>query len=48
MPTGLGEAGLDREKIPKLAADAMLDHCHKFNPRPCSEQDMLNLLQASF
>ena len=48
MPTGLGAAGLDREKIPKLAADAMLDHCHKFNPRPCSEQDMLNLLQEAF
>ena len=48
IPTGLGAAGLDREKVPKLAADAMLDHCHKFNPRPCSEQDMLNLLQDSF
>ncbi len=48
IPTGLGEAGLDREKMPKLAADAMLDHCHKFNPRPCSEQDMLNLLQEAF
>lgn len=48
MPTGLSEAGLNREKIPKLAADAMLDHCHKFNPRPCSEQDMLNLLQDAF
>ena len=48
MPTRLGAAGLDREKIPKLAADAMLDHCHKFNPKPCSEQDMLNLLQAAF
>ena len=48
IPTGLGAAGLDRENIPKLAADAMLDHCHKFNPRPCSEQDMLNLLQEAF
>ncbi|MDE0681386.1 MAG: iron-containing alcohol dehydrogenase, partial [Candidatus Poribacteria bacterium] len=33
MPTGLGDAGLDEKKIPKLGADAMLDHCHKFNPR---------------
>ena len=48
MPTGLGSAGLDREKIPKLAADSMLDHCHKFNPRQCSEQDMLHLLETSF
>ena len=48
MPTGLGAAGLDREKLPKLAADSMLDHCHKFNPRQCSEQDMLHLLEAAF
>ena len=48
MPTGLGEAGLDREKIPKLAADAMLDHCYKLNPRQCTEQDMLHLLEAAF
>lgn len=48
MPTGLGDAGLDRDKIPKLAADSMLDHCHKLNPRPCTEQDMLNLLEAAF
>lgn len=48
MPTGLGEAGLDREKLPKLATDSMLDHCHKLNPRPCTEEDMLNLLKASF
>lgn len=48
MPAGLGAAGLDRKKIPKLAADSMLDHCHKFNPRQCSEQDMLHLLEAAF
>jgi alcohol dehydrogenase class IV len=48
MPVGLGAAGLDRGKIPKLAADAMLDHCHKFNPRKCTEKDMLALFEASF
>ncbi len=48
IPNGLGEAGLDREKIPKLAADAMLDHCHKFNPRQCTQKDMENLLEAAF
>ena len=48
MPAGLGAAGLDRQKIPKLAADAMLDHCHKFNPRECTEADMLALFQAAF
>lgn len=48
MPTGLGAAGLERNKIPKLAADSMLDHCHKFNPRKCTEEDMLRLLEESF
>ena len=48
MPTGLGAAGLDREKIPKLGADAMLDHCHKFNPRACTEEDMVALFEAAF
>ena len=48
MPAGLGAAGLDRKKIPKLAADAMLDHCHKFNPRVCTEADMNALFQAAF
>ena len=48
IPAGLGDAGLDRNKIPKLAADSMLDHCHKLNPRQCSEQDMLYLLEEAF
>ena len=48
IPAGLGEMGLDREKIPKLAADAMLDHCYKFNPRHCTQQDMLHLLEEAF
>lgn len=48
MPIGLGDAGLDKKKIPKLGADAMLDHCHKFNPRACTEADMVALFQAAF
>ena len=48
MPTGLGDAGLEQGKIPKLGADAMLDHCHKFNPRVCTEADMVALFEAAF
>ncbi len=48
MPAGLGAAGLDRRKIPKLGADALLDHCHKFNPRACTEADMVALFEAAF
>ena len=48
MPKGLGDAGLEEKKIPKLGADAMLDHCHKFNPRVCTEKDMVALFEAAF
>ena len=48
IPKGLGIAGLKWERIPKIAKDAMLDHCHKFNPRPCSEVDMSDLFKAAF
>ena len=48
MPTGLGDAGLKQEHIPKLAKDAMLDHCYKVNPRPCNEADMKHLYEVAF
>ena len=49
MPTGLGAAGLDREKMPKLALlIPCLTPAINFNPRQCTEQDMLHLLEASF
>ena len=48
IPKGLGIAGLKWGRIPKVAKDAMLDHCYKFNPRPCTETDMQNLFEASF
>ncbi len=48
IPKGLGIAGLKWQRIPKIAKDAMLDHCHKFNPRPCTESDMQDLFEASF
>ena len=48
IPKGLGIAGLKWERIPKIAKDAMLDHCYKFNPRPCTETDMQDLFEAAF
>ena len=48
IPKGLGIAGLKWERIPKIAKDAMLDHCYKFNPRPCTEADMRDLFEAAF
>jgi alcohol dehydrogenase class IV len=49
IPRRLGEIdGLSRERIPEYARLAMLDHCHKTNPRPCSAQDMENLLDRAW
>ncbi len=48
IPKGLGIAGLKWDRIPKIAKDAMLDHCHKFNPRSCTEADMSDLFKAAF
>lgn len=45
----LGEIdGLDRRKIPIYADLAMRDHCHRTNPRPCSRDDMIQLLDAAW
>ena len=48
IPDRLGMAGLKRERIPKVASDAMLDHCYQFNPRPCNEADMQRLYEVAF
>ena len=48
IPKGLGIAGLKWERIPKIAKDAMLDHCYKSNPRPCTEADMQDMFEAAF
>jgi len=48
MPAGLMAAGVEWECIPELAKDAMLDHCHRCNPRPCTEKNMRQLFEAAF
>jgi 4-hydroxybutyrate dehydrogenase len=45
LPERLGELeGLDRARIPHYAHLAMLDHCHRTNPRSCAQGDMEALL----
>ena len=40
LPRRLGELdGLSRDRIPDYARLAMLDHCHRTNPRPCTQAD---------
>jgi alcohol dehydrogenase class IV len=49
LPKRLGElAGLCRERIPEYARLALLDHCHKTNPRPCTQPDLERLLDEAW
>ncbi|UQA56638.1 iron-containing alcohol dehydrogenase [Polyangium aurulentum] len=48
LVSGLGEAGVPRESIDKLADLAFEDACHGSNPRPCSRDDLRALYEASF
>lgn len=49
LPRRLGEVeGLSRDRIAEYARLAMLDHCHRTNPRPCSHVDMEELLDRAW
>jgi 1-propanol dehydrogenase len=43
----LAEWGVTEEDIGVMAPNAMLDHCHARNPRPCTEEDMAALFRAA-
>ncbi len=43
----LGEWGVTDEDVAVMARNAMLDHCHPRNPRPCSKEDMVGLYRAA-
>ena len=47
LPRRLGQVeGLRRDRIAEYARLAMLDHCHRTNPRPCTQADMEGLLDG--
>jgi alcohol dehydrogenase class IV len=49
LPQRLGELpDLDRSRIPEYARLAMLDHCHRTNPRPCHPADLEDLLDRAW
>jgi lactaldehyde reductase len=48
LPSRLSEVGILKVQIPQIAANAMMDHCHKTNPKPCQESDMLYILEQAF
>ncbi len=39
--------GLRHEQIPGYARLALLDHCHRTNPRPCTQADLEDLLDRA-
>ena len=49
LPQRLGAIdGLRRDQIAEYAHLAMLDHCHRTNPRPCTQADMEELLERAW
>ena len=47
IPSRLREANVTAEMIPDLARQAIADQCHLTNPRPCTEEDMIDLYQQA-
>jgi 4-hydroxybutyrate dehydrogenase len=49
LPRRLGAVeGLDRRRIPEYARLALLDHCHRTNPRPCTQADLEQVLDQAW
>ena len=49
LPRRLGDVpGLERHRIPEYARLAMLDHCHRTNPRPCSASELEGVLDRAW
>lgn len=47
LPSGLEALGVQRDWFDRIVRGAMVDHCHKTNPRIATEQDYIDLLSAS-
>ena len=48
LPATLSAAGVKRESLPSMVPFAFADHCHRTNPRPCTEEDLAQLLETAF
>lgn len=47
LPGGLAAMGVGPELDERIVEHALLDHCHKTNPRLASREDYLDMIQAS-
>jgi alcohol dehydrogenase class IV len=49
LPRRLGQLDeLRRDRIPEYARLALLDHCHRTNPRPCTQANLEDLLERAW
>ena len=48
LPQNLREVGVQREDFPHMAKNAMLDFVHFYNPRDCTEEDMIQLYEMAY
>ena len=49
LPARLGDIdGLNRSRISEYARLALLDHCHRTNPRPCTQADLEEMLELAW
>jgi alcohol dehydrogenase class IV len=44
----LRDYGVTQEILPKLAAKALQDGCHQLNPRPCTQEELLELYRQAW
>lgn len=47
LPSGLAAMGVEPDYFDRVIDGAMVDHCHKLNPRLASPEDYRQMLQAS-
>ncbi len=47
LPKGLGEMGVSRDLFPKIIQGALVDHCHKTNPRIATADEYEAILAES-
>ena len=48
LPRKLGQAGVKREMLPRIVEKALADACHQSNPRACTREDFVRILELAF